>query len=389
MRSSDSGGRYSDTVRVGREILEFSGRLTSFSIGDLIQWAGQERRSGALVVRRSRREKRIYFRDGKVVACLSDNPAEHYGEHLMLHGYLKERQLIEALTYCSHNKKRLGVALVELGLLPEETVQKTLRDRVHAAVCDLFLWQRGVFFFEADPPPEEEILPSPLDTMGLVLEGTRWIDEYRRVRQVLPHDNVVLRRGPSWPPEHPTPLEQRIARSVEEGKDLSELYRETRGSYFRFLEAAFHLCLKEVLDIATVGEPTAAETADLSIADLLLEQASEEDRAMYSRRRLGLPLDLLERLHPRWVTPPEEDEVTELSEPLRRMVRAMDGESPLSALLDDDPDVETRQLDFLQLELRRGRLALLPGSPDALDQRAAGEGGEPMPRRWWRKVLKG
>lgn len=369
--------------------MEFSGRLTSFSIGDLIQWAGQERRTGALVVRRSRREKRIYFREGKVVACLTDNPAEHYGEHLMLHGYLKERQLIEALTYCSHNKERLSVALVELGLLPDETVERTLRERVHDAVCDLFLWKRGVFFFEADPPPEEEVLQSPLDTMGLVLEGTRWIDEYRRIRQVLPHDNVVLRRGPSWPPENPAPLEQRIARSVEDGKDLSELYRETRGSYYRFLEAAFRLCLEEVLDIATVGEPTAAETADLSIADLLLEQASEEDRALYSRRRLGLPLDVLERLHPLWVTQPGEDEMTELSEPLRTMARALDGESPLGALLDDDPDLETRQLDFLQLELRRGRLALLPGKPDALHPTSAGEGGEPMPRRWWRKVVKG
>jgi len=368
--------------------VEFSGRLTTFSIGDLIQWAGQERRSGALVVRRSRKEKRIYLRNGKVVACLSDDPAEHYGEHLMLHGYLKERHLIEALTFCSHHKRRLGAALVELEILSTETVEKTLSDRVHDAVCDLFLWKRGVFFFEAEPPPEEEILPAPLDTMGLILEGTRWIDEYRRIRQVLVHDNVVLRRGPSWPPESPTPLEQRIARSVEEGKSLAELYRETRGSFFRFLEAAFQLCLQEVLDIATIGEPSAIDTADLSIADLLLEQASEEDRALFSRRRLGLPLDLLERLHPHWVAPPEGKELEELPEVLQKLARALDGESPLGALLDDDPEVETRQLDYLQLELRRGRLALLPSSPGTLDQQIGGEGGEPMARRWWRKVFK-
>lgn len=368
--------------------MEFSGRLTSFSIGDLIQWAGQERRSGALVVRRSRKEKRIYLRDGRVVACLSDDSAEHYGEHLILHGYLKERDLVEALTFCSHHKKRLGAALVELDILPVETVEKTLRDRVHDAICDLFLWKRGVFFFEADPPPEEEILPAPLDTMGLILEGTRWIDEYRRIRQVLVHDNVVLRRGPSWPPEDPTPLAQRIARSVEDGKSLSELYRETRGSYFRFLEAAFQLCLQEVLDIATIGEPTAVDTVDLSIADLLLEQATEEDRALFSRRRLGLPLDLLERLHPHWVSLPEKDEIEELPEELGRMARGMDGESPLGALLDDDPEVESRQLDYLQLELHRGRLALLPGSAEALRAQVAGEGGEPVSRRLWRKVFK-
>jgi len=33
--------------------MEFSGRLAAFPMGDLLQWAKNERRTGALVVRRS------------------------------------------------------------------------------------------------------------------------------------------------------------------------------------------------------------------------------------------------------------------------------------------------------------------------------------------------
>lgn len=377
-----------DGVHVKIDLLmEFSGRLTTFSMGDLLQWAGQERRSGALVLRRSRREKRIYLAGGRVVACLSDDPAEHYGEHLLLHGHLKEAELIQALTWCSREGKRLAEGVVVLELLTPEEASATHRERVHDAVCDTFLWPRGVFVFENETVPEGEALADPWDVMSLTLEGTRWIDELARMRQVLVHDQVVLRRGPAWPPQDADPLERRVARAVEDGRSLEELYRETRGSYFRFLEAAYRLCLREVLDIATVGSPRTADTVDLSIADLLLEQASAEERTLLGRRRLGVPLDVLERLHPRWVQEPGEDELEDLSEPLARLARRADGGRPLGALLDEDPELEGRQLDWLQLELRRGRMALLPGDLVLLDQ-GAEERSEPLARRWWRKVFR-
>jgi len=70
--------------------MEFSGRLAAFPPAELLQWAHHERRTGALVFRRSRRQKRVFFEKGEVVACLSDDPADYYGQHLQLYGYLTE-----------------------------------------------------------------------------------------------------------------------------------------------------------------------------------------------------------------------------------------------------------------------------------------------------------
>ena len=60
--------------------MELSGRLVSFPINELLTWAVNDRRTGSLVLRRSSREKRIYFRDGEIVACLSDSTEEFYGQ---------------------------------------------------------------------------------------------------------------------------------------------------------------------------------------------------------------------------------------------------------------------------------------------------------------------
>src|SRR6185369_16044484 len=107
--------------------MEFSGRLAAFPMGDLLQWALNDRRTGALVVRRSEREKRVYFHAGEVIACLSNDPAEYYGQHLLVNCYLNQDQLFQALTFCTTKGMRLGAALHELGLLPPEVVQQTLR----------------------------------------------------------------------------------------------------------------------------------------------------------------------------------------------------------------------------------------------------------------------
>ena len=40
---------------------------------------------------------------------------------------------------------RLGTALNDLGLMSPEKVQQTLRAQIEDTICDLFLWERGVF----------------------------------------------------------------------------------------------------------------------------------------------------------------------------------------------------------------------------------------------------
>ena len=162
---------------------------------------------------------------------------------------------MHALQRCRQTGQRLGAVLVELGLLTEEQVRETLRRQFSDSVCDIFLWPRGIFYFEAEEPPAEELLPAPIDTMGLVMEGTRWIDEVARIRQILIHDNVVLRYGPKYPVRELTPYESRVGAIVDGRSKLAELYRPVRGSYFRFLDTAYRLCLRGVLDILRWARP--------------------------------------------------------------------------------------------------------------------------------------
>ncbi len=339
------------------------------------------------MIRRSEREKRIYFQSGEVVGCLSNDSAEYYGQYLVLHGHLSDDQLFRALSHCATQGCRLGVALRELEMLSADAIQHTLREQIEDLVCDLFLWNRGIFYFQAEMPQDEEILPHPINVMGLVMEGTRRLDEVGRIRRVLVHDDVVLRRGDRWPGgEGLTPVQQRLVRQADGQRTLGDLYRKVRGSYFRFLDGAFRLCVGEVLDIAEVREATEGNTHELSVYDLLLEQATEE-QVLVARRHMAVPLDLLERCYPVWVEEPADDEQTRMPTRARDFYARFDGKTSLGDAFSGDVRARGREMDLLLLQLQKGRLALLPAPVETLEEQAERQ-GQPALQRWWRRVFR-
>jgi hypothetical protein len=366
--------------------MEFSGRLASFPIGDILQWAQNDRRSGALVIRRSGSEKRIFLRDGDVVACFSDDPAEFFGQHLLVNGLLDESDLIRALKHCQRTGEKLGDALQTMGLLSSDKVQEALRQHVENQVCDIFLWRTGIFYFAAESLANELGLHVPLSAVALAMEGSRWSDEAQRVRRIFVHDNVVLQRGRKAPQGLLTPLERRVFRVVDGKLTLAELYNEVRGSYYRFLQATYRLAVIEALDIGSVGDHSDSGSAELRLADLLIEQVTEE-QAVFLRHHLAVPFDALEHHVPVWVQPPSTTEETRMSEAVREFYGRIDGRAELGAILSEvGPEERARRMDWLILQFRKGALALLPVGVEEMDRAAGSAEASAARDRWWRKL---
>ncbi|MBZ0113379.1 MAG: DUF4388 domain-containing protein [Thermoanaerobaculia bacterium] len=338
--------------------MEFSGRLASVPLSDLLQWASNDRRNGCLVVRTTHRQKNIFFRQGEVVGCYSDDPAEYFGQFLLLEGYMDADGVMSALTYCREHRKRLGEALVELRMMTAETVQTALRRQIEDLICELFLWNHGVFFFEYSIPDKEELLPEPVSTMGLVMEGTRWTDEHDRMRRVFIHDNIVFRRGSQWPGQDFSVRQERILELFVEGITLADSFALVKGSKFRFLEALFDLTVREILDIDSIGDEIAGRTStEIRILDLLMEQAAEEE-VLFSGRHLSLPLQTFDRFYPVWLE--VDGEVAGLEPEALSFCRRMDGSNSIHSLVISSGGDRAARMEAILVELRKGNLVLLP-----------------------------
>ena len=367
--------------------MELSGRLANRPIGELLTWVHHERRSGSLVVRRSGGEKRVSFRNGQIVGCLTDQPAEFYGRLLLLDGHLDPQRLFRALTVSNEEGKTLGRVLLDHRFLPAPTVEETARQQVLEVVCDLFLWKHGLFSFQVDLPPDEGVLAAPLDPVELALEGERWAEQFKRIRRTLPHDRVVLGQGDRWPGEALTPRQESVAAEVDGERTLEELYESVRGSYFRFLDAAWELHRAQVLQIDEASDESRTTTLELSLYELLLEQAAEE-QVLHRQRHPALPLDIVARFFPVWLDTPPPEERSEWPEGGADLLDALDGERPLGQLFSPIEARRERQLELFLFQLERGRLALLPRPLSELEL-AARTRPIPEEERWWRRLFAG
>ncbi len=149
---------------------------------ELLQWLSTGVKTGTLIVRGAPGEKRIYFKEGKVVSSSSTVEREFLGRFLVGFGFITEEELLRALQVQQESKVLLGKILVMIGAIREEELADLLRLKAAETIYDVFLWDDGSFAFIDGEIPALSMVPMSTDVTGLVMEGLRRFDEWRRIR---------------------------------------------------------------------------------------------------------------------------------------------------------------------------------------------------------------
>src|SRR5690349_3590087 len=168
-----------------------SGNLKTMLPGDLLQWLSLGQKSGTLVVANKDVEKKIFFKSGRVISSASNDPREYLGQFLMSHGYLSEEALRKAMEVQLQSGILLGKILVVIGLISEADLMRLMRLKAEEEIYDVFLWKDGEFHFIDNELPQTQTVPLKVDVTGISMEGTRRVDEWPRIRELIPNDNVI------------------------------------------------------------------------------------------------------------------------------------------------------------------------------------------------------
>jgi hypothetical protein len=353
--------------------MEFTGRLSVFPASNLLQWALTERVTGTLVVRRSQREKRIGFRAGKILDCRSNLVTEHFGQHLVAHGFLGGDELGRALAHCRSKRIPLGEALCALGILDESTVRVTLAQSIEESVQDLFFWKQGLFYFQEGSPPASR-LQVELETTELLLEGTQWIDEQARIRRVLTSDSVVVRPGPNAALDDGqlSPFERRILSGAAPEISLADLHTRTGGVHFPFLSACSRLIGRGVLDLVRNPSESPVASREIDLRELLLSLQAEDEVVVGSASAI-FPLEAIESLVPVWIRKPGAKELEAAPLRERAFLDGIDGRMTLRRLFAPGTEERADQIELLLVELKKRNILLLPASLEDVERRLEGD----------------
>jgi hypothetical protein len=168
------------------------GDLTTMGLEDIFQWLAVGKKTGVLELKGFLHTKRVFFHDGKISSVWSSDPREYLGQYLLAYNRINEEQLREALATQEDENQLLGRILVSRQLITETEIRRIVQLKVEESIFDTFLWDVGTFeFHDGQTPPQKTMLLS-LDVTGIVLEGARRVDEWKRIRTIVKGGDAVL-----------------------------------------------------------------------------------------------------------------------------------------------------------------------------------------------------
>jgi transcription initiation factor IIE alpha subunit len=161
--------------------MALEGNVRDFSISDIFQLIGLQRKTGVLTLRNKDDTVTITFLDGRVVNADSEKYRleSRLGKVLLKRGSITEEKLGQALKIQKETLQRLGYVMVKNGLISNEELKKALTQQILEIVYRIFRWREGEYHFSQETSVEydrESIIP--ITSESILMEGAQMLDEW-------------------------------------------------------------------------------------------------------------------------------------------------------------------------------------------------------------------
>src|SRR2546428_5911816 len=177
--------------------MALEGTLRDFSLADIFQLIGLQRKTGVLTLRGTDDTVTVTFLDGKVVGADSLNKRleNRLGSVLMKSGTLTQEQLNRALEIQRETLQRLGFILTHYGIIPAEKLKDAIQLQIVQIIYRLFRWKDGEYHFSQETTIEyDRDNVSPIAAESILMEGARMIDEWPIIEKRIRSAEQVFRR---------------------------------------------------------------------------------------------------------------------------------------------------------------------------------------------------
>jgi hypothetical protein len=239
------------------------------SLTEILQWLGNAGKTGTLSIERNKVVKRILVREGRIIACASQEPSDMLGHFLVSRGKITEETLRSALTQQESQRTHLGKILVESGALTEDELRSQLEDKAQETIFGLFDWDDAEFRFADDEAAAPNIFAVNMRVEDILLRGAQRWDEMQRFRSVFNNPGIVLARTDRVPPAEVfrNRMARRIFESIDGERSVAEILLHAHGSEYLVTKFLYELHRAGVVEITGIKpviddplQPSSSET---------------------------------------------------------------------------------------------------------------------------------
>jgi hypothetical protein len=209
----------------------FMGETLDIGVADLLSVLARRRQTGRLAINADGDEVFLYLKYGNLVGVTSSNHSLRLGRILMKMGLLDSVRLEAAMRVqeTTTPPQPLGEILVKSSWVTADDLLRAAEEQCTEALARVVIADSGTFMFSHDAPlPVKNGLVS-LNTMGIVLEASRRVDEMTTLRRELPAMDVVLKITRSGITGELTDTENQVVKALKAKKQsLAELGKKVQ-----------------------------------------------------------------------------------------------------------------------------------------------------------------
>lgn len=278
--------------------MALEGTLRDFSLADIFQLIGLQRKTGVLTLRGKDDTVTVTFLDGKVVAADSLNKRlEHrLGTVLTKSGILTPEQLSRALEIQRETLQRLGFILVHYKIISQDELRAALQLQILQIVYRLFRWKDGEYHFSQETTIEyDRDNVVPISAESILMEGARMIDEWpileKRIRSydlVYRHktsdrdiavvsaeeadevdfDSTSVRKGKAADRIRISEEEKAIWDMVDGRRTVADIVESSRLNEFDTVKALYELLTRDLIEEVKDHAPASSDVEEVEEVDL-------------------------------------------------------------------------------------------------------------------------
>lgn len=150
-------------------------------LSEIFQWKG----TGALLLRRDKIKKIVYFKDGQPRSIKSNLLSECLGWVMVRERIISEAECEESIRRMKASGRRQGAVLIEMGSISPHNLAYALNLQLRIKLFEVFAWEMGEYQFNPRINPPPETISLEMSTAAVIYEGVRRHFDVERMRKLL------------------------------------------------------------------------------------------------------------------------------------------------------------------------------------------------------------
>ncbi len=244
-----------------------------FTVAEVIQLLSLGNRTGLLTVTSKTNFCKVYFKNGAVIYVVNTKDRQRIGAKLVSYGKITQADLDKAVETqkASGTTQRLGHYLRDLKLITEDDLQQVIMEQVKDGIYNLFEWDSGNAVFDnLQEPSGIDDTHIKINIMSLMMEASRRVDEWDRIKTVLKSmDQIVAITGSlddyiNTRPPNRASIDIHIMKQINGVKPLRDIVKETGFTDFEIAELIYDMIINNVAKVVGEAPPLPPERVRLT-----------------------------------------------------------------------------------------------------------------------------